>query len=578
MARAVLVVSRYRSQPNRLDAYRDVLNRQLAGDNIEPRPPRLARQNGVAAALLNPNGAARMAGASIGIGTLLDVADDWHVPGAALPDGSFALLRVDDAYVELAADAAGSRTLWYVLTEQELIASSSQRAIVMLLGSFQPNRDALPWMLSSGTLGPTASWDARVRRLQPGERVLLDRQQWRLTTATASLDFTPDDRSSRPVHLERLRESVAEACRGWSFDARRWVLTLSGGVDSRSLLYLFRDRGIGAVTWGLPHTPQQDGNDAQVARRLARTLGVPHRFFPIEIPDDGLESVLERFLRVGEGRVARISGYVDGFRIWQTLFDEGCQGVIRGDEAFGSVPVSSADAARWTASLTTLADYFSAAELAGFELPAQPLPPALERRRNETPATWRDRLYQQFRVPTLLAGLTDLKTAYVEVGNPLLANSVLACVRTLPDHLRSEKRLWHELVGRQLPSLGLARRVAIPALTDFLGDPRVLKLLVDDLSSESAASVFSPLLRARCLSALRAALRQAKPAQAAERRSPGIARAVPTKLRAVMRHWSRPTLEPVVLAFRASLATRMQRLLSLDADTPPARIQPAVNA
>jgi len=341
---------------------------------------------------------------------------------------------------------------------------------------------------------------------------------------------------------------------------------------------LFRDRGIGAVTWGLPHTPQQDANDAQVARRLARTLGVPHRFFPIETPDEGLESVFERFLCVGEGRVARISGYVDGFRIWQTLFDEGCQGVIRGDEAFGSVPVGSADAARWTASLTTLADYFSAAELASFELPAQTLPPALERRHNETPATWRDRLYQQFRVPTLLAGLTDLKTAYIEVGNPLLANSVLTCVRTLPDHLRTEKRLWHELVGRQLPSLALARRVAIPALTDFLGDPRVLELLLDDLSSESAGSVFSPLLRARCLSALRGALRQAKPAQAAERRAPGIARAVPAKLRAVMRHWSRPTLDPVVLAFRASLATRMQRLLGCDAATPPARIQPAVNA
>jgi hypothetical protein len=575
MVRAVLVVSRYRAQPNRLDGYRDVLNRKLAGDNIEPRAPRLARQSGVAAALLNPNGAARLAGASIALGTLLDAADDWHVPAAPLPDGSFALLRVNDAHVELVADTSGSRTLWYVLTDQELIASSSQRAIVMLLGSFQPNRDALPWMLSSGTLGPTAAWDARIKRLQPGERVLLDRQRWHLTTTTSALQFIPDDRSPRAVHLERLHESVVEACRRWSFDARRWVLTLSGGADSRSLLHLFRDRGIGTVTWGLPHSPQQDGNDAQVARRLARTLAVPHRFFPIDTPNDGLDAVLERFLAVGEGRVARISGYVDGFGIWKTLFDEGCQGVIRGDEAFGSVPVSSADAARWTASLTTLADYFPAAELARFELPPQPLPAALERRPTETFATWRDRLYQQFRVPTLLAGLTDLKTAYVEVGNPLLADSVLSCVRTLPDHLRTEKRLWHELVSRQLPSLGLAKRVAIPALTDFLADPRVLDLLLQDLTSEPVASVFSPLLRARCASALRTALREAP---VAARRAPGLALAVPARLRAVVRHWSRPTLEPLVLAFRASMATRMHRLLSRDAATPPAGIQPAVNA
>lgn len=576
MARAVVVVSRYPGQPNRLDSRRDVLNRKLAGDNIAPRAPRLGHRAGVTAALLNANGAARMHGASIALGTLLDATDDWHVPGAALPDGSFALLRVDDAYVELAADSAGSRTLWYVLTDHELIASSSQRAIVMLLGSFQPNRDVLPWMLSSGTLGPTAAWDARVRRVQPGERVLLDRLRWRLKTTTAALGFAVDERASRAEHLERLRSAVIDACRRWSFDAHKWVLTLSGGADSRSLLHLLQDRGIAAVTWGLPHCAEQDGNDAHVARTLARTLGVPHRFMPIATPAGELEPLLERFLAVGEGRVARISGYVDGFRIWQTLFDEGCEGVIRGDEAFGSVAVSSAYAARWTASLTTLADYFSAEELATFELPEQPLPPVLERRHDETLSTWRDRLYQQFRVPTLLAGLTDLKTAYVEVGNPLLADSVLDCVRTLPDELRTGKRLWHELVAAQLPSFPLAKRVAIPSLTDFLADARVLGLLLDDLSSTSAAAVFSPLLRARCLSALRAALREA-PGTAAVRRGPSFARAVPAKLRAVIRHWSRPSLEPPVLAFRAFVAIRMQRMLSRDAATPPA-LQPAVNA
>jgi hypothetical protein len=583
MARAVLVVPRYPGQPNKLDVYSDLLNRKLAGDNIEPRRPQLARQAGVAAALLNPNGAARMVGVSMALGTLLEPATDWYLPGAALPDGSFALLRADDTQVELAADSAGSRTLWYALTDDELIASSSQRAIVMLLGSFQPNRDVLPWMLSSGTLGPTAAWDARVQRVQPGERVLLDRREWRLKTTTRSSAFVPDEHSSRAAHLERLAAAVVEACRRWSFDAHKWVLTLSGGADSRSLLCLLRDRGIAAVTWGLPESTEQEGNDAQVARTLARTFAVPHRFLPIETPGDALDAVFERFLAAGEGRVARISGYVDGFRIWKTLFDEGCEGVIRGDEAFGSVPVSSAYATRWTASLTTMTDYFSAPELATFELPDQPLPAALERRNNETLATWRDRLYQQFRVPTLLAGLTDLKTAYVEVGNPLLAASVLTCVRALPDELRTEKQLWHELVARQLPQLPLAKRVAIPSLTDFLGDPRVLDLLLEDLSSASAASLFSPLLRARCCSALRGALRATPRARIADRRPPTLVRTVPARLRAVIRHWSRPSLEPLALAFRASMATRMHRLLSADAATPPAgqqpaRLQPAVNA
>ncbi len=579
MVRAVLVASRRAGQPNRLDAHREALNRKLTGDNIDPRPPAFFSRAGISAALLNPSSATRMQGASIAIGPLLDPRDDWHVPGAPLPDGSFALLRADEAKVELAADSVGSRTLWYALTNHELIASTSQRAIVTLLGSFEPNRDALPWMLSSGTLGPTAAWDSRLHRLQPGERVVLDRTRWRLESRTEPLVFEPDD-APRETHLERLRAAVIETCRRWSFDARKWVLTLSGGADSRSLLCLLRDRGIRSVTWGLPNTTEQDGNDAQIARRIANALAVPHRFFAIDSSAGAPDVVLERFLAAGEGRVARISGYVDGFGIWKTLFDEGYDGVIRGDEAFGSVSVSSPFQARYTASLTTLSDFFGADECEAFELPAQPLPEALERGRRETLATWRDRLYQQFRVPTLLAGLTDLKTAYVDVGNPLLARSVLECVRALPDDLRTEKQLWREIVDAQLPNFALATRVAIPSLTDYVSDRRVLALLLDELTTERARGVFAPLLLARCCAALRAAVGTQRGARRESSYLPALSRAVPPRLRAIVRNWrpTRESIDPLVLAFRAFVASRMHALLRADAATKATSLEPAINA
>jgi len=579
MARAVLVASRRAGQPNRLDAYREGLNRKLAGDNIDPRPPAFFSQAGISAALLNPSSAARTHGASIAVGPVLDPRDDWHVPGAPLPDGSYALLRADDAKVELAADSVGSRTIWYALTNHELIASTSQRAIVTLLGSFEPNRDALPWMLSSGTLGPTAAWDSRLHRLQPGERVVLDRARWRLESRSEPVVFAADHAVSRATHFERLRGAVIETCRRWSFDARKWVLTLSGGADSRSLLCLLRERGIRAVTWGLPYATEQDGNDAQVARRIANALAVPHRFFAIDSRAGAPDVVLERFITAGEGRVARISGYVDGFDIWKTLFDEGYDGVIRGDEAFGSISVSSPFQARYTASLTTLADFFRTHECEAFELPAQPLPESLERGRRETLATWRDRLYQQFRVPTLLAGLTDLKTAYVEVGNPLLARPVLECVRALPDDLRTEKRLWREIVDAQLPDFALATRVAIPSLNDFLSDPRVLALLLDELTSERARDVFAPLLRARCCAALRAALSKSRAARRESWHPPSLFRAVPAQVRAIVRNWRdmHISIDPIVFAFRAFVATRMHALLRTDAATQPAKFEPAIN-
>jgi hypothetical protein len=392
--------------------------------------------------------------------------------------------------------------------------------------------------------------------------------------------FAADDAASRDTHLERLRAAVIETCRRWSFDAGKWVLTLSGGADSRSLLCLLRDRGIRSVTWGLPNTTEQDGNDAQVAQRIANALAVPHRFFAIDSHAGAAEVVLERFLAAGEGRVARISGYVDGFGIWKTLYNEGYDGVIRGVEAFGSVSVSSPFQTRYTASLTTLADFFRPEECEAFELPEQPLPAPLARGRRETLATWRDRLYQQFRVPTLLAGLTDLKTAYVDVGNPLLARSVLECVRALPDDLRTEKQLWHEIVDAQLPDVALATRVAIPALTDFLCDPRVLALLLDELTTERARSVSAPLLLARCCAALRAAVGAHRAARRESSYRPALSRAVPPRLRAIFRNWSptRPSIDPLVLAFRAFVVTRMHALLHADAMSQPATLEPAIHA
>lgn len=578
MARAALVVSRYPGQPSRLEAYGEVLNRRLAGDNIEPRPARLARADGIAAALFNPTGEEHVEGTSIALGTLLGPSADWHVPGAPLPDGSYALLRSSGTHVELAADAVASRTIWYVLTDHELIAASSQRAVVTLLGSFEANRDALPWMLSAGTLGPAAAWDARIARVQPGERLLLDRARWQLRSTTTEWRFAADASLPPAAQLARLHAAVAEACARWRFAPARWRLALSGGADSRCLLCLLRGRGIEAVTWGLPEAVEQPGNDGRIARTLARSLGVRHRHFPLEPRADAADVVLARFVAAGEGRVARISGYVDGFRLWRTLFEEGCRGVIRGDEAFGSIPVRSEYAARWTAALTLLDDYFPADEVAAFELPRQRLPEPLARRPAETLATWRDRLYQQARVPTLLAGLTDLKTAYIDVATPLLAHSVLDVARTLPDELRTGRRLWRDLVAKLVPDVPFADRVAIPSLTAFLAERSVIELMLDELASREAAALFPPLLRARFQRGLRAALAE-RPAEPAARPRLVFTGPVPARLRAVVRDWRRPhRLEPLVLAFRAVVATRMHRLLALDASTPPAELSPVVNA
>ncbi|HET7133833.1 MAG TPA: hypothetical protein VFJ95_16375, partial [Gammaproteobacteria bacterium] len=206
-------------------------------------------------------------------------------------------------------------------------------------------------------------------------------------------------------------------------------------------------------------------------------------------------------------------------------------------------------------------------------------PPELERGADETLATWRDRLYQQFRIPALLAGLTDLKAAYVEVANPLLARSVLDCVRELPDRLRTDKRLWREIVRSALPDVPFASCVAVMTLEDFVTDGPMLALMHDELSSKTAGDLFPPALRARICGAVEAALL----ASGGPRRRPSLkhrfTRAIPEGLRVAARSWlnATPGLNPLVLAFRSFVASRMNTLLKVDAATPPADLQRAVN-
>jgi hypothetical protein len=577
MGRALLLARRQGGENIRLERYLDTLETALMPDNIVPRERKYASADRVSSAIFNPSGGTCMHGTSLAVGPLLQSDESWHKPGAPVPDGTAALLRVDADKIELATDAAGSRTIWYVLTDDTLIAATTQRAIVALLGDFRLNRDELSWMLSCGNLSGEGGWDTRIRQVRPGERVTLDRQRWRLTRQTPTVEFAADPSVDHRRHAERLAEVVEAVCRDWQLDPERWLLPLSGGTDSRGLLWLLREReGLRTITWGMSGTREQARNDAQIARAVAETFGVDNRFFLTDLSAEPRERLMQRFLTAGEGRVAKISGYLDGFRIWKTLFEEGVEGVIRGDEAFGSMFVSSDYAARYTANLTLLSDYFRPSDIATFELPPQVMPQRLERRGGESLETWRDRIYQEFRAPNLLAGLNDLKTAYVEVANPLLTRRVLELTRSLPDGLRTGKQLWREFVRERSPGVPFAQIPAVLLLDDFVSDKSMLELMLAELESADAATMFGRVLRDRVTGSIKLAL-----SHGPTKRTRNHVRflGLPPGLRAVARRWIRvkPVLHPMVFAFRAFVASRMNTLLKADAGLLYPRMDSAVN-
>lgn len=546
----------------------DHLNRRLNPDNIELDPPAVRRANGITTVVFNPKPSVRLRGTSACLGAMHGQRPDWDTPGAEAPEGSYALFRSSHDRIELVADASASRTIWYTRMADAFVASTSQRAIVALLGEFELNASVLPWVLSSGSLGPEGGWDTRLASLRPAERVMVDRRTLSLRSSRAPASFVHRRGRHRQDYMDCLESTLEDACQRIELDPARWLLPLSGGVDSRGLLLLLKNRGpLNTITWGVGTAKDEPGNDARIARQVADSVGVPNRYFTTDSSDEPLERLIERFLTAGEGRVAKISAYADGFELWKTIRDEGWDGIIRGDEAFGSMRVRNTYEVRHSANLTLLSDYFDARELASFALPAQDLPDALARQDTESLATWRDRLYQESRLPTLLAALTDLKTPYVEVMNPLLSQSVLDLTRALPDSLRTRKRLWRDFVESRSHGIPFAQRPALQKLSEFLSDKDMLELMHAELNSAHNSDLFDGPLMTRIRGDLELALRSG----AACLRRPTLRSRLSATLSGSFRAYAarfvtqRPSLHPLVFAFRAFLVARMNRKLREDA-------------
>jgi hypothetical protein len=468
---------------------------RITPDNITPSPPHIIEAQGVLIGILNPVESLPISGYSVCMGAFFDHLENWWQPGSKIPDGSYALFRADEYTLELITDIVASRTIWYVLTDDWFIASTSQRMIVCFLRSYLANEAVIPWMLSSGTLGPGFSWDKRIHCLGGDTRLILDRRSWHMEVIRKSVVYSP---LHLPVeeHQQRLQDAIAETFKYVDQCAGKWVLPLSGGYDSRAILLMMNNRsGLKTVTWGLQSAPTYRYSDAFVAQELAMQMGIENDYFCTDLANEPVEQILSRFIRVGEGRIDHISAYMDGFAVWKWLYEKGCQGVLRGDEAFGCLSVKNDQQLYKNMSLTILTDFanynhknFGSATM------FQERPVDLEQKHEESREQWRDRVNAEFENPYVFAALSDLKLSYVEIIQPLLSRRIVELVRLLPDDLRTGKCLFKRIVRNMSPHLEFAKYPAIASRSDLFRDQPVFdvinkKLLQCDNQSESVRTL-----------------------------------------------------------------------------------------
>jgi hypothetical protein len=424
--------------------------------------------------------------------------------GSGAPHGTFALVRWDARSVELVADVCASRTLWFTSTSDLFLASTSQRALVALLGSYEHEPEAVSWMLSSGTLGPEVSWDARLRRLAPSARITLDRAPWTISGRLETVAY-PSCIGDRATNIARVRSALLSTCAAFKPDLDRWPLALSGGVDSRVLLAAFSDVGRlpRCITWTTRASLRDPLSDVSIARIVARRLKAEHEIIFLEPQAGAADQALDRFVAADEGRNDDLVAYVDGMEMWRALFDAGVEGIVRGDECSGVTwRPPSHELTRQVVVGPMVDDYPAGHLIRDLGLAPQSIPVRLRPRPNEDRVYYRQRMIEQGYIAGAASGLNGVKARYVEIANPHLSRRVIDSVHALPPELLRGKTAMVALARATTPLIPAARSGSTPSLTKFMGSEEFIAILVGELTDPGIERVLPGDGAARVLAAL----------------------------------------------------------------------------
>ncbi len=538
---------------------------ELSPDNIISVDPLVCIYSDVAYGVVNPNSTLLIKGNSLMLGKIIVNGDEWSKPLVEYPDGTFALFRSDAFTCEILTDAVASRTIWYYFDENHLVASTSQRAIIKYLGSFRFDERVIPWMLSTGTMGPGFSWDTRINRIPPDTSVILDKKNWSLAVKSTPIIFHSVKRTEEEFEL-LLNDSIQSTFTSLNLDFKKWALPLSGGYDSRGILCFLKSApdfsSLKTITWGLISARGIKGNDAYVARKLAENMNVANKYFGNDLSDESLNKIIDRFVAMGEGRIDNFADYLDGFKTWKMIYEEGIEGIIRGDEGFGCHHYWSDITISLNQSLNLCTDIANLKDYRKYGFSEQKIPLYLKRKKGESLSTWRDRLFHAHTIPTVFAALSDLKLAFVEQVNPFLFKKILLEVRQQPDKLRTEKFLFKKIVDSLSPNIDYATASSSASLRKIFRTKDIANLLLTELTSDVAKHIFPGSF----LDYLIMNLNYNDHTITTEVRSSSflslIKRIIPRSFKNIMQKMILPQVDFNILAFRVLMICRMYKILS----------------
>ncbi len=498
MAKCIYICTKKSSTDHHKERERKLTSicNHLQPDNLSEAHHEIQSVHDASFGIMNHKPSIQIKNGNVLLGFIYDDAEDWHKPGAQAPDGNFAIFRNNEHEFEAVSDILATRTIWYYHDEEVFIASTSQRAIIMYLGSFEFNERVIPWVLSTGTPGPDYSWDQRIKKLPPDSSVHLDKKEWSINTTVHPFRFHIQKKSYKE-HQKKLYDVMSESIKALTkLDSNHWPLTLSGGYDSRAILYFLKmhhdgKNPIRTITHGTEESRSNKISDAYIADLLAKEENTDHTFYSTDLPDESIETVFDRYLNSSEGRVDHITGYLDGMKMWKDFVEkEEIQGVIRGDVVFHPFKVPTERFVRHRLGFQQCSDFSNLDKISKkFGLADQEVPERLQIKEDESPYDWRERVYQGFRVPTVHGALTEIKLTYVELVSPFLSRKMIKTMRGFPQKIRINKDIFKNIVDDLSPDIPYAKEEATISKARVLREPEIAEYLKKKLSSDFARNL-----------------------------------------------------------------------------------------
>ena len=477
----------------------------------------------------------------------------------------------------LAVDRRASRPLAFAIARGRLWFAPEVKALLAAPGFDKTLDDAaLGIFLGAGYVLAHQTLFASTRRLAGGEALVVEDGRHRVEPYHRYALSARGD-GTRPRDLEEEMADLVRAAVGRNMgEARRTVVFLSGGVDSRAIAVeaqaVAKRQGarLSTVTWASPGA--RPGSDLHVAQRVADVLGARHRSILRHLTAWGARLTEVTYLLDGLTDLPAYHGYEHA--VMRELARLGARVVLRGDECFGwQGHVASIEEARLSLNLRALAHLrlvdgvVRPAPYARWcEASASALASIGDELAGEHPDNIKDFMYFRHRLQSYLGSAAYLKHVLLDHRTPLLDEALLDLNARVPASLRTEKGLfcraasrgredvwriplatrgnledWDAILASQSPPREHVEREIEDASSAFWGlfDPCALRALLPPIGASTSGSIRATF-EGGAKAVARAVLRVAPPIErriSIERRRAGI-RATQIVMRAmVLKTW-----------------------------------------